>query len=283
MATEIKITDTIRKHLEEILKNTELPQNDESRESIADTWLRKMNAFMAQASSLNFHEADSFPADGINAALFITYSGSLISVGPDRDGRRWAEYASIKQRKDVPDTLVSKETALADDIARDGYIEFTNGPVMKTSPVYRIAVCSDDIHPDEAERRVREATIYLTNAFVKINRTLYPSEEHPDQFTSKKMIRFISARHSLTQKQVRDVLEDYFTIAETGILLWERVPFGKMGRLFLKMRPAQKARVGRNPSTGEEITIPAKPEMPAPRVKFSKSFRDRVADAHVPE
>ena len=63
------------------------------------------------------------------------------------------------------------------------------------------------------------------------------------------------------------------------MLLGERVPFGRLGRMHLKLRPAQKARVGRNPSTGGEITIKAKPEMLVPKMSFSKYIKEKSANS----
>ena len=39
----------------------------------------------------------------------------------------------------------------------------------------------------------------------------------------------------------------------------EKVRIGDLVQLTVRVRPAQKARKGRNPATGEEITIAAKP------------------------
>ena len=39
----------------------------------------------------------------------------------------------------------------------------------------------------------------------------------------------------------------------------EKVKIGTLVQLEVRMRPATKARPGRNPATGEEITISAKP------------------------
>ena len=39
----------------------------------------------------------------------------------------------------------------------------------------------------------------------------------------------------------------------------EKVRIGGLVQLTVRVRPAQKARKGRNPATGEEITIAAKP------------------------
>ena len=87
--------------------------------------------------------------------------------------------------------------------------------------------------------------IFLTNGFVKLNRTIfYKESDIPDQFTMKSMIKYIASKNGLTQKDVKLVLEDYIYMLECGMLLKERVPLGKLGKLFLKLRPPQKARVG---------------------------------------
>jgi nucleoid DNA-binding protein len=80
----------------------------------------------------------------------------------------------------------------------------------------------------------------------------------------------------LTQKQARQIITDYLTMIESGMLLGERVPLGKLGRLFLKMRAPRKARVVINPATGRETTIPARPEEAVPRISFSRALKERA-------
>lgn len=55
-----------------------------------------------------------------------------------------------------------------------------------------------------------------------------------------------------------------FTIPETGI------------RVKRKMRPATKKRLGRNPATGEQITIAAKPARTVVKVTALRSLKDSV-------
>ena len=43
----------------------------------------------------------------------------------------------------------------------------------------------------------------------------------------------------------------------------------------------QKARKGRNPFTGEEIQIAAKPETKVPKITFAKAFKEIVLKAKV--
>ncbi|MFP4563770.1 MAG: HU family DNA-binding protein, partial [Spirochaetia bacterium] len=58
---------------------------------------------------------------------------------------------------------------------------------------------------------------------------------------------------------------------------------GRLGRISIKRRPPQKARVGRNPATGEEMTIPAKPARGVPKISFSKHLKQRAAEVELDE
>ena len=57
-------------------------------------------------------------------------------------------------------------------------------------------------------------------------------------------------------KRVLGVLEEV-VLEELGNA--QKVRIGGLVQLTVRVKPAQKARKGRNPATGEEITIPAKP------------------------
>jgi DNA-binding protein HU-beta len=57
-------------------------------------------------------------------------------------------------------------------------------------------------------------------------------------------------------KRALDALEDV-VLEELGNA--EKVRIGGLVQLTVRVKPAQKSRKGRNPATGEEITIAAKP------------------------
>jgi nucleoid DNA-binding protein len=57
-------------------------------------------------------------------------------------------------------------------------------------------------------------------------------------------------------KRVLDALDD-IVLEELGNA--QKVRLGGLVQLTVRVKPAQKARKGRNPATGEEITIAAKP------------------------
>jgi nucleoid DNA-binding protein len=60
-------------------------------------------------------------------------------------------------------------------------------------------------------------------------------------------------------------------------MLGERVSLGRLGSLSLKILPARKARIVKNPLTKEDVLVPAKPETPTPKMTFHKSLKDRAA------
>jgi nucleoid DNA-binding protein len=272
-----QLSDTVRAHLRKITRSSGLPDTEESFQRMAAAWIEKKRLFEGQIRALDMIEVEYFAGDDARGALLLSYSGSLISLGTLAGGGRRLEYASIALRADVPHLVVTEGTDLAGDIHVDGEASFTSGKVKSTSSLLKIAVCPAEVSLEEQDKRIREATIFLTNGFVKINRTVLSIQEDlPDQFTSQAIVAYLARKNGLTQKQARQIITDYLTMIESGMLLGERVPLGKLGRLFLKMRAPRKARVVINPATGRETTIPARPEEAVPRISFSRALKERA-------
>jgi DNA-binding protein HU-beta len=101
----------------------------------------------------------------------------------------------------------------------------------------------------------------------------------PDKLTSASLIGYLAEKNGLVRKDVKQVLEDLFEIVGAGVMRGERVALGKIGKMFIRVRPARGARTGRNPLTGQEITIPAKPATKVPRFTFSKTFKEAALKA----
>ncbi|MBN2533736.1 MAG: HU family DNA-binding protein [Spirochaetales bacterium] len=272
-----QLPENIQVHLRKITESSGLPNTEESAELIAVNWVEKKDLFKEQIKLLGMNEVDIFKKDDERPVLLLTYSGSLISLGALAGGKRWIEYASIKLRSDVPNVVNVPESALEDDIQTDAEAVFTQGKIKQTSSLLKIAVCSEEIPVEEQEKRIREAMIFLTNSFTKANRKITASRgETPDNFTMKSIIRYIASKNNITQKLTGQILDDFLFILESGMLLGERIPLGRMGKLFIKKRAAQKARVSINPHTQEEMLIPAKPEMFVPKISFSKMIKEKV-------
>ena len=276
------LSTAIRAHLQGLLRSSGIPETEESLGEMTRIWFEKKDMFEGQVTALDMQTLERFAADDPRGALLLTWSGSLLSMGPlvgGRTGRR-AEYASIELRTDVPHLAVSENGELASDLATGQSASLRTGPVSSTSALLRIAACDPAVPVEEQEKRIREATIFLTNGFVRINRTVTrPGRDFPDQLTMKSIVTYLARKNALSQKQTRQLIDDYHTMLESGLLLGLRVPIGRIGRLSLRKRPARKARVGINPATGDTITLKARPEEQAPRMAFSSRLKDRVRQA----
>ena len=73
--------------------------------------------------------------------------------------------------------------------------------------------------------------------------------------TTKDFIDQIAVSGDLTKAKAGQVLDELLAFITDSLESGEDVILKKVGRLYLKERPARK---GRNPRTGEEINIPAK-------------------------
>jgi len=286
MTENARVLNTaIKAHLQGLIRSSGLPETEDSLAEMTRVWFEKKDMFEAQIKALDMLDLERFSADDPRGVLLLTWSGSLLSMGPrggDRSGRR-TEYASIELRTDVPHLAMSEQGELESDLTLAQPATLRGGPVSRTSPLLTIAACDPAVPPEEQEKRIREATIFLTNGFVRINRTVTrPGRDFPEQLTIKSIVTYLARKNELSQKQVRQLIDDYHMMLESGLLLGLRVPLGKMGRLSLRKRPARKARVGINPATGDKITLKARPEEQAPRMAFSRLLKDRVRQTPVP-
>jgi len=77
--------------------------------------------------------------------------------------------------------------------------------------------------------------------------------------TQTQLITAVAERAELTKADAKRVLAalDEVLLEEIGNA--QKVKIGGLVQLTVRVKPAQKARKGRNPATGEEITIAAKP------------------------
>jgi len=276
-----QVPPAIRAHLAGLARHSGRPQEEGTLELLARAWVEKKRMFEAQVRALDMREVESLPAADGRGALLLTASASLVAVGaaaPATEGqasKRRLEYASIQLRTDVPHLLVEEAGSLQEDLAVGREARF-GGAIHSTSPLLKIAVCDAAVGPEEQDKRLREAAIYLTGGFLRINRTVALPEGAPEQFSLRNLVAYLARRHGLSQKAVRALLEDYHLLLESGLLLSGRVRLGRLGTLRLRQLPARRARVGLNPATGQPITIPARPAQAAPRFSFSRLLKERA-------
>lgn len=166
-----QIPDKVQPHIKEITKTSGLG-DDDALEKIAEGWLEKKKTFEEEIRNLGMVEVDSFSRDDERGCLAMTYSGSLVNIGPLVDGVRKSAYASIGLRKDVPDMVSKDSSTLDNDIQVDDSISFTDGPVKKTSPIYKIIVCEEDLSAEEQEEKIENVATVIIDDFVEVNKTI---------------------------------------------------------------------------------------------------------------
>ena len=164
-----RLPERVRQHVRQLVEPAGLVGMDGAEEQLAEGWLEKQRAFDQHTAARGMAPATEFAADDTGGALVMTYSGSIVSVGPMTDGRRDASYASVGARRDVPRLVSRQDSRLAADIAVDRVLEFDGGPVVKTSPVFAIAVFRKALPPAKEQAALVEVTQVLTERFVAIN------------------------------------------------------------------------------------------------------------------
>jgi DNA-binding protein HU-beta len=77
--------------------------------------------------------------------------------------------------------------------------------------------------------------------------------------TQTQMVSAVADRAELTRPEAKRALDALDAIVLEELSNAQKVRIGGLVQLTVRVKPAQKARKGRNPATGEEITISAKP------------------------
>lgn len=77
--------------------------------------------------------------------------------------------------------------------------------------------------------------------------------------TQTQIVAQLAEDTELTRADIKNVLAALENLVLSEIGNAEKVKIGTLVQLDVKLKPATKSRKGRNPATGEEITIAAKP------------------------
>ena len=84
-----QIPAEVQDHIRQITKASGLPDNEDSVEMIAKGWLEKKELFEDQLTEMNMAEVQELDQDEEQGCLDMTYSGSLLNIGPViGEGRR---------------------------------------------------------------------------------------------------------------------------------------------------------------------------------------------------
>ncbi|GIR63436.1 MAG: HU family DNA-binding protein [Pseudomonadota bacterium] len=98
------------------------------------------------------------------------------------------------------------------------------------------------------------------------------------KMTKTAILNEIATNTNLTRTQVNAVMDELESVIERHIRKRSVGEFTLPGLLKIKAakRPATKKRMGRNPATGEEIVIAAKPATTRVRVTALKKLKDMI-------
>lgn len=98
------------------------------------------------------------------------------------------------------------------------------------------------------------------------------------KMTKTAILNEIAINTNLSRAQVSSVMDELESVIERHIRKRSVGEFTLPGLLKIKAakRPASKKRMGRNPATGEEIAIPAKPASTRVRVTALKKLKDMI-------
>jgi nucleoid DNA-binding protein len=69
----------------------------------------------------------------------------------------------------------------------------------------------------------------------------------------------VAERADITKSEAKRVLDALEAVVLEELGNAQKVKIGTLVQLTVRLKPASKARKGRNPATGEEITVAAKP------------------------
>ncbi len=162
----------IQDHLKQIARTSGLPQNDDSYERMALAWVEKKAAFDTIIAEHGLSEMSFFGRSEQKGALVLTWSGSILTIGPLVDGTRRCEYTSIGLRGDVPPSAVEEASELSADIETNEAVQFAAGPVRTSSPVYRLALTTAVMEPEEEEALLTQVSQSLAGDMTEINKTI---------------------------------------------------------------------------------------------------------------
>jgi nucleoid DNA-binding protein len=94
--------------------------------------------------------------------------------------------------------------------------------------------------------------------------------------TKSEIITQISDKTALTKKDVGAVFDQLNAIIKKSLKSANEFSIPGLMKIRVVKKPATKARLGKNPFTGEEITIRAKPARKAVKVTALKGLKDMV-------
>jgi hypothetical protein len=139
-----------------------------SRDIHARQWIERESIFLKHAETLV--PGQSVKVGSRSAFLILTVSGSLVGVSPDQAGVRTVIYYSSGLRKRIPDQLVMERVKPVLPVVVGSPLVFLDGPIKKTSNVYRIAAFPESAGNSMADtiETVKKKTMMITREWEAI-------------------------------------------------------------------------------------------------------------------
>lgn len=173
-----QIPANLQNHVKGLVKSVQVEEGVDALEKVSQAWLEKKAVFEEKIGEMNMEEVDSLAAEDAKGALALTYSGSLVNIGPVVDGVRNVKYSSIGFRTNTPESAESEKSKLNGDVTLDSIISFTGGPVKSTSQIFKIAVCKDEeLSPEEEQQTIFDAGTMIEEEFIEVNKTMMEGGE----------------------------------------------------------------------------------------------------------
>lgn len=168
-----QIPANLQNHVKGLVKSVKVDAGADALEIVSQAWLEKKAVFEDKIGAMNMEEVTTLAADDAKGALALTYSGSLVNIGPLVDGVRSVKYSSIGFRTNTPESAESEKSKLSGDVAVDSIIKFEGGPVKSTSQIFKIAICKDeDLSPEEEHQTIFDTATMIEEEFIEVNKNV---------------------------------------------------------------------------------------------------------------
>ncbi|RPI90359.1 MAG: hypothetical protein EHM32_11650, partial [Spirochaetales bacterium] len=56
--------------------------------------------------------------------------------------------------------------------------------------------------------------------------------KYPEKYTAQAIVNYISEKHDIPKARAKEVVEDVFDVINAGVMKGERVPVGKIGKMY---------------------------------------------------
>ncbi len=149
------------------------------------------------------------------------------------------------------------------------------GKVVKSKPVAKAKAAVKTTKSTKTVQKSRPAPVAKAKPVVhKIPKLTVPKTA----FKQSEFITVLAEQSALSKNEVKSVLESLKAIAKVHLAKNGPGQFTLPGVLKITSvtKPATKARQGRNPFTGEEITIKPKPARKVIKIKALKKFKTEL-------